>query len=178
MRAAAPAAAPATPPTPPGRSPSTRHAPRAPHRARAPPGSSALTHANTPNAHAYKQPCCPASVAHFLAPLSAPLTALLLFAQATPSWKGPDAAKGKGQRVLIIGGDGYCGWATALHLSARGCVHALWAPRVGRAWACGRAGERRSFRSLSLCADASAFWVSVALLFRCASFLRFVRAQL
>ena len=35
---------------------------------------------------------------------------------------GPEAAKGKGQRVLIIGGDGYCGWATALHLSARGCV--------------------------------------------------------
>jgi len=26
----------------------------------------------------------------------------------------------QGQRVLIIGGDGYCGWATALHLSARG----------------------------------------------------------
>ncbi len=24
--------------------------------------------------------------------------------------------------MLIIGGDGYCGWATALHLSARGCV--------------------------------------------------------
>jgi UDP-sulfoquinovose synthase len=35
---------------------------------------------------------------------------------------GPEGAKGKGQRVLIIGGDGYCGWATALHLSARGCV--------------------------------------------------------
>ena len=27
---------------------------------------------------------------------------------------------GKGQRVMIIGGDGYCGWATALHLSNRG----------------------------------------------------------
>ena len=38
--------------------------------------------------------------------------------------KGPEAAKGKGQRVMIIGGDGYCGWATALHLSARGCVAA------------------------------------------------------
>ena len=36
--------------------------------------------------------------------------------------KGPEASKGKGQRVMIIGGDGYCGWATALHLSARGCV--------------------------------------------------------
>jgi UDP-sulfoquinovose synthase len=39
-----------------------------------------------------------------------------------PAMSGPEAAKGKGQRVLIIGGDGYCGWATALHLSARGCV--------------------------------------------------------
>ncbi|GLI63187.1 hypothetical protein VaNZ11_006083 [Volvox africanus] len=27
---------------------------------------------------------------------------------------------GAGTRVMIIGGDGYCGWATALHLSARG----------------------------------------------------------
>ncbi|CAD7695170.1 unnamed protein product [Ostreobium quekettii] len=27
---------------------------------------------------------------------------------------------GKGTKVMIIGGDGYCGWATALHLSARG----------------------------------------------------------
>ncbi|EIE19015.1 UDP-sulfoquinovose synthase [Coccomyxa subellipsoidea C-169] len=27
---------------------------------------------------------------------------------------------GSGRRVMIIGGDGYCGWATALHLSARG----------------------------------------------------------
>ena len=23
-------------------------------------------------------------------------------------------------RVLVLGGDGYCGWPTALHLSARG----------------------------------------------------------
>ncbi|KAK3233824.1 UDP-sulfoquinovose synthase, chloroplastic [Cymbomonas tetramitiformis] len=29
-------------------------------------------------------------------------------------------AGGEGQRVMIIGGDGYCGWATALHLSKRG----------------------------------------------------------
>eukprot|EP00899_Mesostigma_viride_P008830 jgi/Mesvir1/17949/Mv12996-RA.2 len=28
--------------------------------------------------------------------------------------------RGKGERVLIIGGDGYCGWATALHLSRNG----------------------------------------------------------
>jgi len=27
---------------------------------------------------------------------------------------------GGGQRVMIIGGDGYCGWATALHLSKKG----------------------------------------------------------
>ena len=27
---------------------------------------------------------------------------------------------GKGKRVLVVGGDGYCGWASALHLSARG----------------------------------------------------------
>ncbi|KAL6751824.1 UDP-sulfoquinovose synthase [Haematococcus lacustris] len=30
------------------------------------------------------------------------------------------ASNGAGTRVMIIGGDGYCGWATALHLSARG----------------------------------------------------------
>jgi UDP-sulfoquinovose synthase len=35
-----------------------------------------------------------------------------------PDADAPDA--GKGQRVMIIGGDGYCGWATALHLSQRG----------------------------------------------------------
>ncbi len=35
-----------------------------------------------------------------------------------PRSDAPDA--GKGQRVMIIGGDGYCGWATALHLSQRG----------------------------------------------------------
>jgi UDP-sulfoquinovose synthase len=29
-------------------------------------------------------------------------------------------SSGAGTRVLVIGGDGYCGWATALHLSARG----------------------------------------------------------
>eukprot|EP00798_Chlamydomonas_sp_ICE-L_P029288 gene29287-12532_t len=30
------------------------------------------------------------------------------------------ATHGAGRKVMIIGGDGYCGWATALHLSARG----------------------------------------------------------
>jgi UDP-sulfoquinovose synthase len=33
---------------------------------------------------------------------------------------GTAHATGGGKRVMIIGGDGYCGWATALHLSARG----------------------------------------------------------
>ncbi|KAK9809587.1 hypothetical protein WJX73_004670 [Symbiochloris irregularis] len=33
----------------------------------------------------------------------------------------PENGRGaSGRRVIIIGGDGYCGWATALHLSARG----------------------------------------------------------
>lgn len=30
------------------------------------------------------------------------------------------SSHGGGVKVMIIGGDGYCGWATALHLSARG----------------------------------------------------------
>lgn len=30
------------------------------------------------------------------------------------------SAGGKGKRVMILGGDGYCGWATALHLSQQG----------------------------------------------------------
>uniref|UniRef100_A0A7S3VTZ3 NAD-dependent epimerase/dehydratase domain-containing protein n=1 Tax=Dunaliella tertiolecta TaxID=3047 RepID=A0A7S3VTZ3_DUNTE len=30
------------------------------------------------------------------------------------------SSNGSGTRVMIIGGDGYCGWATALHLSQRG----------------------------------------------------------
>jgi len=30
------------------------------------------------------------------------------------------SSHGGGTKVMIIGGDGYCGWATALHLSARG----------------------------------------------------------
>ena len=34
--------------------------------------------------------------------------------------KADDPDAGKGQRVMIIGGDWYCGWATALHLSNRG----------------------------------------------------------
>jgi UDP-sulfoquinovose synthase len=41
-------------------------------------------------------------------------------APSAPAAPGAAAAHGGGTRVLIIGGDGYCGWATALHLSARG----------------------------------------------------------
>src|SRR5579864_7734435 len=37
-------------------------------------------------------------------------------------------------RVLILGGDGYCGWATALHLSARGLSVALVDNFSRRAW--------------------------------------------
>ena len=44
-----------------------------------------------------------------------------IFAADTPDRSGADAKDaGKGQKVMIIGGDGYCGWATALHLSNRG----------------------------------------------------------
>ncbi|GAX79449.1 hypothetical protein CEUSTIGMA_g6890.t1 [Chlamydomonas eustigma] len=43
-------------------------------------------------------------------------------AVAEPVIQSPGTAhsSGAGTRVMIIGGDGYCGWATALHLSARG----------------------------------------------------------
>lgn len=38
-----------------------------------------------------------------------------------PPLAGTAHTNGGGTRVMIIGGDGYCGWATALHLSgARG----------------------------------------------------------
>ncbi|HEY8322642.1 MAG TPA: NAD-dependent epimerase/dehydratase family protein [Candidatus Baltobacteraceae bacterium] len=37
-------------------------------------------------------------------------------------------------RVLIIGGDGYCGWATALHLSARGHEVAIFDSLIRREW--------------------------------------------
>ncbi len=41
---------------------------------------------------------------------------------------------GKGKRVLVIGGDGYCGWASALHLSARGYEVAIMDSLVRRTW--------------------------------------------
>ncbi|MBD2103326.1 NAD-dependent epimerase/dehydratase family protein [Leptolyngbya sp. FACHB-261] len=37
-------------------------------------------------------------------------------------------------KVLVIGGDGYCGWATALHLSARGYEVAILDSLVRRHW--------------------------------------------
>jgi len=37
-------------------------------------------------------------------------------------------------RVLVIGGDGYCGWATALHLSNKGCEVAILDSLVRRHW--------------------------------------------
>ena len=44
-----------------------------------------------------------------------------VFAADKPDRSGADAKDaGKGQKVMVIGGDGYCGWATALHLSNRG----------------------------------------------------------
>src|SRR5438067_6958044 len=38
------------------------------------------------------------------------------------------------QRVLVLGGDGYCGWATALHLSARGMEVAIIDNFARRQW--------------------------------------------
>jgi UDP-sulfoquinovose synthase len=37
-------------------------------------------------------------------------------------------------RILIIGGDGYCGWATALHLSARGHEVTIFDSLIRRRW--------------------------------------------
>jgi len=37
-------------------------------------------------------------------------------------------------RVLVIGGDGYCGWATALHLSQKGCEVGILDSLVRRFW--------------------------------------------
>ena len=53
---------------------------------------------------------------------AAPRRAARVAAQAAattdaPSVPGTAHSNGGGTRVMIIGGDGYCGWATALHLS-------------------------------------------------------------
>ena len=37
-------------------------------------------------------------------------------------------------RVLVIGGDGYCGWATALHLSNQGYEVGIFDSLVRRHW--------------------------------------------
>ena len=44
-------------------------------------------------------------------------------------------------RILVIGGDGYCGWATALHLSA--CGHDV---TILDTWFAGRGIEISAFR--------------------------------
>src|SRR4030095_8360520 len=41
---------------------------------------------------------------------------------AGPLARAPFMKIGADMRVLVLGGDGYCGWPTALHLSARGHV--------------------------------------------------------
>lgn len=40
--------------------------------------------------------------------------------QSSPGSPQSSGVPSKPQRVMVIGGDGYCGWATALHLSNRG----------------------------------------------------------
>ncbi|CAG9464910.1 unnamed protein product [Pedinophyceae sp. YPF-701] len=69
------------------------------------------------------RPCAPTLQAHQPAARPAPRSARLApcSAAAAPSAPSQSASSGgAGQRVMIIGGDGYCGWATALHLSQRG----------------------------------------------------------
>ncbi|XP_010419241.1 PREDICTED: UDP-sulfoquinovose synthase, chloroplastic-like [Camelina sativa] len=45
-------------------------------------------------------------------------TAVPLSQQAPPETSANDSSS-KPKRVMVIGGDGYCGWATALHLSKK-----------------------------------------------------------
>ncbi|GAB4816337.1 hypothetical protein N2152v2_003383 [Parachlorella kessleri] len=63
-----------------------------------------------------------------------PLTAQA--AAATPTIEVPGLAhhNGGGTKVMILGGDGYCGWATALHLSARGYKVAILDNLARRSW--------------------------------------------
>lgn len=42
--------------------------------------------------------------------------------------------RGEAMRVMVLGGDGYCGWATALHLSAKGHSVAIVDNFVRRQW--------------------------------------------
>jgi UDP-sulfoquinovose synthase len=45
-----------------------------------------------------------------------------------------NSAQGEAMRVLVLGGDGYCGWATALYLSAKGHTVAIVDNFVRRQW--------------------------------------------
>lgn len=63
-----------------------------------------------------------------------PRRALRVAATATtdsPPVQGTAHSNGGGTRVMIIGGDGYCGWATALHLSGGCCACLSLAPCPG-----------------------------------------------
>ncbi len=42
--------------------------------------------------------------------------------------------RGEAMKVMVLGGDGYCGWATALYLSARGHSVAIVDNFVRRQW--------------------------------------------
>src|SRR6201988_5440549 len=42
--------------------------------------------------------------------------------------------KGKAMQIIVLGGDGYCGWATALYLSAKGHSVAIVDNFVRRQW--------------------------------------------
>lgn len=44
------------------------------------------------------------------------------------------STRGDAMKVMVLGGDGYCGWATALHLSARGHAVAIVDNFVRRQW--------------------------------------------
>jgi UDP-sulfoquinovose synthase len=45
-----------------------------------------------------------------------------------------NSTRGEAMKVMVLGGDGYCGWATALHLSARGQTVAIVDNFVRRQW--------------------------------------------
>ena len=45
-----------------------------------------------------------------------------------------NTTRGEGMKVMVLGGDGYCGWGTALHLSARGHAVAIVDNFVRRHW--------------------------------------------
>lgn len=57
---------------------------------------------------------------------------------------GGQEGGGNARRVMVIGGDGYCGWATALHLSERGYEVGIMDNMVRRLW-----DEQLGFDSLT-----------------------------